>query len=60
MSYLSKFTLNGWKTQVGWLLTILPVLAPQFLGSAEALIMSVGQVLLAIGVAHKTIKQLRK
>lgn len=52
--------LNGWKTQLGWLLTVLPVVVPQLLGGATVLVSQVGQVLLAVGVVHKTIKELRK
>ena len=56
---LSLLPGNHWKTQFGWLLTVVPVVVPTLMGPAEAVVQSVGQVVLAVGVLHKAVKALR-
>lgn len=57
---LGKLPGSGWKTQAGWLLSVLPLVVPTLMGPAEAVVQSVGQVVLAVGVLHKAVKELRK
>lgn len=56
---LSALPGSGWKTQFGWLLTVIPVVIPTLMGPAEAVVQSVGQVVLAVGVLHKAVKELK-
>lgn len=55
-----KLPLNGWKTQLGWLLQFAPMVVPTLFGPAKDVVEKVGQVLLAVGVLHKAIKEIKK
>lgn len=56
---LSKLPLDGYKTQIGWLLQFAPLVVPTLFGPAKDVVEKVGQVLLAVGVLHKAIKQIK-
>lgn len=57
---LKKLPGDGWKTQVGFLLQLLPVVVPALSVPAKDVVEKVGQAVLALGVLHKAIKEIRK
>lgn len=57
---LEKLPGNGWKTQIGWLLQVVPLVVPTLMGPAKDVVTKVGEVVLAVGVLHKAAKELKK
>lgn len=57
---LAKLPGNNWKTIFGYLLTLAPIAVPALVGPAKDVVSKVGEVVLAVGVLHKAVKEMRK
>jgi hypothetical protein len=53
---LSKLPLNGWKTEIGVIVT----LAAELVLPGQALYKQIGEAILAAGVFHKALKKMKK
>lgn len=55
---LSKLPFNGWKTALGYALTVAPVVAPQLVAPVQGVVHATGALVLSLGVLHKVVKDL--